>query len=62
MLRVGVFLNVEVLLNGALWVGEERPRGANGRAEFLNRMVIVGRDRGELGVRDPDLRAERSEL
>src|SRR6478735_3005141 len=27
MLRVGVFLDVEVLLDGALWVGEERPRG-----------------------------------
>ncbi len=62
MLRVGVLLDVEVLLDGALRVGEKRPVGADGRAEFQNCVVVVGRDRGDLGVGDDDLRVERGEL
>jgi hypothetical protein len=60
--RVGVLRDVEVLLDGALRVGEECPLGADRRAEFLKRVVIVGRDRGDLGVGDGDLGIERGEL
>ena len=57
-----VFLDVEVLLDGALRVGEEGPLGADGRTELLDRVVVVGRDRSDLGIGDPDLRVERGEL
>ena len=62
MLGVGVLLNVEVLLDRALWVGEEGPLGADRRAELLDRVVVVRRDRGDLRVGDRDLRVERGEL
>ena len=62
VLRVGVLLDVEVLLDGAVRVREEGPLGADRRAELLERVVVVGRDRGDLRVGDRDLRIERGEL
>ena len=62
LLGVGVLLDVEVLLDDALGVGEERPLGADRGAELLERVVVVGRDRGDLRVGHGDLRIERGEL
>ena len=62
MLGVGVLLDVEVLLDPALRVGEEGPLRADRRAELLVRVVVVRRDRGDLRVGDGDLRIERGEL
>jgi hypothetical protein len=59
---VGILLDVEVFLNFSLRVGEEGPLGADRRTKLLNRVVVVGGDRGDLGVRHRDLRVERSEL
>ena len=59
---VGVLLDVEVLLDDRARVLEERPLRADRRAELLARVVLVGRDRGDLGVGDGDLRIERGEL
>ena len=59
---VGVLLDVEVLLDDAPRVGEERPLGADRVAELLERVVRVGRDRGDLGVGHGDLRIVRGEL
>ena len=42
MFRVGVLRDVEVSLDGAIWVGEEGPLGADRRAELLARVMIVG--------------------
>src|SRR5215204_3243060 len=55
VLGVGVLLDVEVLLDDALRVGEEG-LGADRRAELLQRVMLVGRDRDDLGVGDGDLR------
>src|SRR5215203_4647887 len=62
VVRVGVLLDVEVLLDDALRVREEWPLGADRRPEFLERVVLVGRDRGDLGVGHRDLRIGRGEL
>jgi hypothetical protein len=59
---VGILLDVEVLLNFSLRVGEEGPLGADRRTEFLKSMVIVGGDRGDLSVGHRDLRVERGEF
>jgi hypothetical protein len=59
---VGILLDVEVLLNLSLRVGEEGPLGTDRRTEFLKSMVIVGGDRGDLSVRHRDLRVERGEF
>ena len=42
--------------------GEEGPLSADRCPELLERVVRVGRDRGDLGVRHRDLRVERGEL
>jgi len=55
VLGVGVLLNVEVLLDGAAWVGQEGPLSADGGAEFLQGVVVVGGDGGDLGVGHRDL-------
>jgi hypothetical protein len=55
VLGVGVLLNVEVLLDGAAWVGQEGPLSADGGAEFLQGVVVVGGDGGDLGVAHRDL-------
>ena len=62
VLGVRVLLDVEVLLDRASGVGEERPLGADRRAELLAARGVVGRDRGDLRVGDGDLRIERGEL
>jgi hypothetical protein len=59
---VGVLLDVEVLLDDAPRVGEEGPLGADRGPELLERVVLVGRDRGDLRVPDGDPRIERGEL
>ena len=56
VLRVGIFRDVEVLLNGSAGVGEEGPLGAHRRAELLESVVVVGGDRGNLGVCHSNLR------
>ena len=53
---------MSVLLDDAPRVGEERPLGADRGAELLERVVLVGRDRDDLGVGHGDLRVERGEL
>src|SRR5215831_1612920 len=50
VLGVGVLLDVEVLLNFPIRVGEETPLGANGRTELLKRVMLVRGYRGDLGV------------
>jgi hypothetical protein len=50
VLRVGILRDVEVLLNGSLGVGEEGPLGTNRRAELPESVVVIGGDRGNLGV------------
>ena len=62
VLGVGVLLDVEILLDDALRVGEEGPLGADRGTELLERVMLVGRDRGDLRVGDGDLRIERGEL
>jgi hypothetical protein len=53
---VGVLLDVEVLLDDALRVREERPLRADRVPELLERVVLVGRDRRDLRIGDVDLR------
>ena len=55
---VGVFLDVEVLLDSPPGVGEEGPLGADRRAELLQRVVLIGGDGDYLGVGHRDLRLE----
>src|SRR5215217_8717629 len=62
VLGVGVLMEVEVLLDHPSRVLEERPLGADGGAELLERVMVVGCDRGDLGVGDGDLRIVRGEL
>ena len=62
VLGVGVLLDIEVPLHGAVRVGEERPLGADRGAELLAGVVVIGRDRRDLRVGDGDLRIERGEL
>jgi hypothetical protein len=59
---IRVLLDLEVLLNDALRVREEGPLGADRVAKLLERVMVVGRDRGDPGVGDGDLRIERGEL
>src|SRR3954452_21646618 len=62
VLGVGVLLDVEVLLDDALGVREEWPLGADRGAELLQRVMLVGADRDDLGVGDGDLRIVGGEL
>ena len=62
MLWVGVFLNDEVVLNRPTGVREEGPLGADRGAELLCGVMVVGRDRDDLGVGDRDLRIVRRQL
>src|SRR3954465_10144822 len=59
---VGVLLDVEVLLDAALRVREERPLGADRSAELLQRVMRVGGDRDDPGVGHGDLGIEGGEL
>src|SRR5215213_10603095 len=58
VLGVGVLLDVEILLDDALRVGEERPLRADRGAELLEFVMGVGGDRGDLGVGHGELRIE----
>jgi len=62
MLRVGILLDVEIFLNCSLGIRKEGPLGADRRAEFLERMMIVGGDGCYLSVRHGDLRVERRQF
>jgi hypothetical protein len=62
VLRIGVLLDVQVLLHPAARIGEECPLRADRRAELLELVVVVGRDGDHLGVGHRDLRVERREL
>ena len=62
VLGVGVFLDVEILLNFSLRVRKEGPLGADRCTKFLQRVVIVGGDRDDLSVRHGDLGVERSDF
>jgi hypothetical protein len=62
VVRVGVLLDVEVLLDDPSGVGEEGPPGADRVAELLQRVVHIGGDRDDLRVGDSDLGLERGQL
>src|SRR5215207_9983550 len=62
VLAVGVLLDVEVLLDDARRVGEEGPLGSDRGAELLERVMLVGGDRGDLGVGHGELGIEGGEL
>src|SRR5215217_5228076 len=58
VLAVGVLLDVEVPLDDAPRVGEERPLGSDRGAELLELVMGVGGDRGDLGVGHGELGIE----
>ena len=62
VVRIGVLGDVEVLLDCSAGVGQERPRGADRRAELLQRVVLVGGDRDDLGIGHRDLRVVGGQL
>src|ERR1700685_2627259 len=62
VLGVGVLLDIEILLNRSLGVRKEGPLGSDRCSKLLKSVVIVGRDRGDLSVRDRDLRIERGKF
>ena len=62
VLGVGILCDVEVLLDRSVGVGEEGPLGAQRRAELLESMVVIGGDRGNLGVCHCDLRIKRGKV
>ena len=62
VLRVGVFRDIQILLNGSVGVGEEGPLGAHRSAELLQSVVVVGGNRGNLRVRHSDFRIKRGEV
>jgi hypothetical protein len=62
LLRVGIFGNIEILLNRSVRIGEEGPLCADGCPELLERMVVIGGYRGNLGIGHSDLRVKRGKL
>jgi hypothetical protein len=62
VLGIDVLLDLEILLDDPLRVGEERPLGADRISELLERVMRVSRDRRDLRVGDRDLRIVRREL
>jgi hypothetical protein len=48
VLGVGELGDVEVLLDGPAGIGQERPLGADRRAELLQGVMVVGGDGGNL--------------
>src|ERR1700722_3249567 len=62
VVRVGVLLDVQVLLDVPAGVGQERPLGADRAPELVGLQDVVGRDRDDLGVRDGDLRVVGGQL
>src|SRR5580658_4212411 len=59
---IGVLLDAEILLYRSPRVGQEGPLSTDRCTKLLECMVVVRRDRGDLGVADGDLWIERSEL
>jgi hypothetical protein len=59
---VGVFLDVEVLLDLAAGVGQEGPLRADRVSELVGLKDVVGRDGDDLGVGDADLRVVGGQL
>jgi len=55
---VGVFGDVEIFLNDAPRVGEERPVSADTAAKFIRAGDVVGADRDEPAVADLELTME----
>ncbi len=60
--RVGVLGDVEILLDDAPGIGQERPGGADGRTELVELEQVVGADGDDLRVADGDLGVGRGEL
>jgi hypothetical protein len=50
------------LLDGPAGIGQERPLRADRRVELLRGVMIVGGDRGDLGVGHRDLRVVSRQL
>jgi len=59
---VGVLLDVQVLLDVAAGIGQERPLRAHLIAELVGLQDVVGGDRDDLGVHHGDLRVVRGQL
>src|SRR3954447_20883560 len=64
VLDVGVLLDIQVLLDRPAGIGQECPLGADRQPELLQRVVVVSRDRDDLGVgnRDPRLECRQFEV
>ena len=62
VLGVGVLLDVKVLLHRSFRIGQEWPLGADGRAELLECVMVVGGDCSDLSVADGEFRIERSQF
>ena len=62
VLGIGVLLDVEVLLNLPVGIGEKGPLSTHGRAELLKGVVVIGGNRCYLSVRNSDLRVESGEF
>jgi hypothetical protein len=62
VVRIGVFLDVELLLDCPARIGQERPLGADRCSELLQRVVRVSGDRDDLGVGDRDLGLDRGQI
>jgi hypothetical protein len=60
--RVGVLLDVQVLLDGSTRVGEKVPLRPDRGAELLQCVVVVRGDRGDAGIRHGDLGIRGGEL
>jgi hypothetical protein len=60
--RVGVLLDVQIVLHRPVRVGQEGPPGADRRAKLQQRAVVVGGDRDDLRVRHRELLLERGQI
>jgi hypothetical protein len=59
--RIGVFGDVEIFLDGAARVREERPVGADASAVFICFGDVVGADGDEAAIGDFEFAMERNE-
>src|SRR5258708_704480 len=62
MLRGGVLCDVKDLRNRSFGDGKKGPLGAHGSAKLLESVVVIGGDRGDLGVCHSDLRIKRGKI
>jgi hypothetical protein len=60
--RIRVLLDVQILLDGSPGIGQKGPLCPHRGAELLQRVVVVRRDRDDLGVRHGDLGIGGGEL